>query len=296
MSVASQFSEHILNTLMLTVFLGGAYLILLKIIESHDSDLKLKYKKRYFYSASLLLIIGIGKIWLDGFETIFAFLGLIAAALTITQKETLMNLSGWLIIMWRNLFAEGDLVKVGSYKGYVKAMGLFYFTLTEDYLGHKKNLSGKVYKIPNSLIIHYPTLNYTRTNNIIEYKFIFLLHPSSPLPEVRSLIHSVLDDNILSTYKKPSDKDKARSLSETIVYFKPKFDDPSGIEVHVCYHVHPKDQQPIERLFWEEILPILYHHPTIKVAYAPSRTIEISPPTGGLTPSFSDSPLTKEDL
>ncbi|AHB99143.1 mechanosensitive ion channel [Francisella orientalis] len=39
-------------------------------------------------------------------------LRLVAAGLIIVNKETVMNLVGWIIINWRSLFSEGDYIQI----------------------------------------------------------------------------------------------------------------------------------------------------------------------------------------
>ncbi|ARN84658.1 mechanosensitive ion channel family protein [Candidatus Nucleicultrix amoebiphila] len=274
--VAVHFSSKVINTSIIFIILGVLYLIFLNFIKNKEPETKLKYRKRFLYASGFIILYFVARIWMEGFIHLFAFLGLISAALTITQKETLMNLSGWLIIMWRNLFSEGDRIEIANYTGYVTSIGVFYFTISEYYLTHRKHPTGKIYKIPNGLIIHHPLINYSKNFNLLEYKLTFLLTPKSNLDQFRTLVVKLLDEKILPKYRKVGEKEKIKNFSiDSKVYYHPKFEDPSGIEASVCYYCHPKDHQEIERQSFEELLKILEREKEISLAYASPKQVEL---------------------
>ena len=76
-----------------------------------DKRKSMKYRVALRYILVFCLIFFMAKIWVEGFGYFLTVIGVVAAALTITQKEYLMNFVGWLIIMWRDLFVEGILSK-----------------------------------------------------------------------------------------------------------------------------------------------------------------------------------------
>ena len=58
------------------------------------------------------------------------------------QQRDYMNLVGWMIINWRESFAEGDFIQIQNYSGYVSNIGPLYF---------------KIYETVNALFYCYPT-------------------------------------------------------------------------------------------------------------------------------------------
>jgi small-conductance mechanosensitive channel len=144
-----------------------------------------------------------------------------------------MNLIGWLIIMWRDLFVEGDYIEVGKYSGYVKHIGPLYFTIEEasDLLWGDK--TGKEIKIPNSLIANNPIVNFSVENNQVEGKVVFTFSFKSSMEKINKLIQSL-----------SADFDKLNS--------KPQFtlrvvqEKPLGIQLTIRYLSFKQDQKMIE--------------------------------------------------
>jgi small-conductance mechanosensitive channel len=124
----------------------------------------------------IILLFFLAKIWVDGFGHFLAVVGFISAALTITLKENILNLAGWLIIMWRHAFAEGDFISIQGTSGVVKTLGIFHFTL-EEISGNNYNLkTGKLIKVPNSHVSLYPFVTYPIDHFVAveeEYYFSF---------------------------------------------------------------------------------------------------------------------------
>ncbi len=234
--VAFQISTKIINTAIIVFVIFLTYLAFRYWIKSKELETKTKYKKRFLYASGIILTYFIGKIWMEGFIHLFAFLGIVSAALTITQKETLMNLMGWLIIMWRDHFSEGDRIEIANYKGYVHSIGVFYFTMSDEYTHHRQTPHGKTFRIPNGLVITSPITNHMRKVHSIEFKMTFLITPDSSLDEAMTLMKNIMEQVLASVYLKKEDKDKKSLIfNEASVYVKPKFEEPSGIEVNLCY-------------------------------------------------------------
>jgi small-conductance mechanosensitive channel len=136
------------------------------------------------------LIIFLAKIWIDGFGHFLAFVGFISAALTITQKENILNLMGGFIIMWRDAFAEGDYVKIKEYSGVVKNLGIFYFTLEETKYGLVAKKTGNFIKVPNHYVSIYPFSIYSFEDFIsFEKKYVFKF--SSDIKEINGFSNTI---------------------------------------------------------------------------------------------------------
>lgn len=118
------------------------------------SNKRKRYKSKIITRNILvcLLLFFLVKIWVEGFVHFLALLGFVAAALTITQKENILNLTGGLIIMWRQSFTEGDYIVIANHAGIIKNLGIFYFTIDEIVPGTINERTGKTIKVPNSFI------------------------------------------------------------------------------------------------------------------------------------------------
>ncbi|MDF2529680.1 MAG: hypothetical protein K0Q57_560, partial [Gammaproteobacteria bacterium] len=152
---AVNFPKELFITGIIIVSLWLCYLLARTWINHYFDNLKQRYtwRTRVFYVVIFASIYFIGRVWIDDPQHIITFLGIIAAALTLTQKETLMNLVGWALIYGRDLFTTGNRVQIMNYYGDVTAMGLFYFNLLEcnpDFSGDQT--TGRIIRVPNGLV------------------------------------------------------------------------------------------------------------------------------------------------
>lgn len=72
---------------------------------------------------------------------------------------------GYFIIVFSNMLHEGDRIRIDSYKGDVRHIGLFFLTLDEvgedEKLGGE--LTGKILNIPNLIVLDKPVLNFSKS-------------------------------------------------------------------------------------------------------------------------------------
>lgn len=158
-------SKNLVETIFVFFLLTAIYLILTLLFTRKNTDKRYKhrYRMRLFYLMSVIFLLSIAQIWLNGFTHLLAILGLVSAAIVIANKESVMNITGCLIINWRELFAEGDFIKVQEIRGCVQTIGLFYFTVYETV---DNQFTGSTVRVPNGLVITQPVVNYSSTENL----------------------------------------------------------------------------------------------------------------------------------
>lgn len=161
--ILTHFQSNIIHTAVAVTICLTGYLLLKfvfkkQIQEKRKRDKVLSRIKYIFFAFGILFVF---QIWVQGFFEILAFIGFLSAGITITQKDNLMNIVGFLIITWRELFIEGDLVKISSYNGVVKSIGFLYFTVQEVDEGMYNEFTGRIVKIPNGWVSKNPLINYT---------------------------------------------------------------------------------------------------------------------------------------
>jgi small-conductance mechanosensitive channel len=105
----------------------------------------------------LLVLIVIGD-----FTGLLAF-GVILAAMLWVMQKPLLNIAGWLDIIFHRPYAIGDRIEIDGKKGYVVDVGMFHTTIRE-FGGWMKGdtFTGRVISIPNSTIFEIPVINYTK--------------------------------------------------------------------------------------------------------------------------------------
>ena len=120
-----------------------------------------QFRSRMFYLGTLIFILVLTRIWVTGFSHVFTMLSLVAAGLVVSNKETIMNFSGWLIINWRGVFSEGDYIQIQDFVGYIDSIRMFHFRIHESLSVEAGRPTGRIIKVPNSLVITTPFVLFT---------------------------------------------------------------------------------------------------------------------------------------
>jgi small-conductance mechanosensitive channel len=105
----------------------------------------------------LLLSFAIGD-----FSGILAF-GVVMAALLYALQKPILNMAGWLDIIFHRPFSIGDRIEIHGKKGYVVDVGMFHSTLREfgEWM-EGDTFTGRLITIPNANVFESPVLNYTK--------------------------------------------------------------------------------------------------------------------------------------
>ncbi|TNF67242.1 MAG: mechanosensitive ion channel [Gammaproteobacteria bacterium] len=225
---------------------------------------KSKLRSRLLYVAMCIFVITLIQIWIEGLTHIFTMLGLVAAGLVVSNKETIMNFVGFLIINWRGLFTEGDFVQIQNYTGYVDRIGILYFKLYETSELGQKQTTGKKLKLPNSLVITSPSITFSPDANVMLSQLRFIIDWQADtlkiLASVESIIQQLLDNDYqsVSSYKDNYIKKRNKTLA-TLISLKPKiyaklpYDKGKGLTVCVDYYAYVDDSKLIETKFWQAL-------------------------------------------
>lgn len=98
------------------------------------------------------------------FHTLAIYISIIAVGLALALQKYVASYFGYFIIVFSGMLHEGDRIRIDSYKGDVKHIGIFYLTLDEvgedEKLGGE--LTGKILHIPNLLVLDKPVLNFSK--------------------------------------------------------------------------------------------------------------------------------------
>jgi len=250
--ILGSYSTNLANSLVLAVIIVGGYLFSKYLLMRKIRTLKTRsqYLNRLKYVFIILYLIFFIKIWVEGFVQILAFIGFISAAITITQKDNLLNLIGWLIINWRGLFCEGDYIRVSSYNGYVKSIGFLYFSLIEASSDFPNFSTGRLIKIPNGLVARNPVINFSH-EKFTECTLNIVFKPNSHMQMIEKLFE-LLKKNIqeyLSTHISNADPLMQKQILceyEPRYYVKIRQEKPTGFEMILmfyCKHIDKADVQ-----------------------------------------------------
>jgi len=94
--------------------------LILRVLFRSFEDVRIRYRwrKTSAYIAFLFTILILGRVWFEGFQSIATYLGLVSAGVAIALKDLLVNLAGWIFIIWRKPFEVGDRIQIGNQSGY----------------------------------------------------------------------------------------------------------------------------------------------------------------------------------
>lgn len=148
-------------------------------------------RARYVWRQSLnVAILTMGSLllvytWFDWFRSMMTLLSLVAAALVIINKELLLNLFSYSVLVWRGVFVIGDRITIDDICGDVLEIGPFYFELSEivDF-----NYTGRTVRVPNSLILTKPLKNDSRAHGIVWHNIEVTFDKADDPEKVRDML------------------------------------------------------------------------------------------------------------
>jgi small-conductance mechanosensitive channel len=130
----------------------------------HRAGMSLEQKRqaRASFRNGLLLaaVAGLGFVWGGEIRSLILSLAAIAAALMIVSKEMISCFYGGLLFTFSKLATIGDSIEVGPHRGELLDHNWLSFTLLEHADTHF--YTGKIVKIPNSLLLGAPLINQSQ--------------------------------------------------------------------------------------------------------------------------------------
>ncbi len=254
----------LLSTFLIIFSLWIIHIVINRIVAKQTENVKVRYTWRQasLYTTLALGIFLVGRQWILGLHSILTVLGLIAAGLTIAHKEMLLNLAGWGTNFWRGVFTEGDRIQIGSHQGDVVATGILYFTLLEigNWSGGDQS-TGRIIKVPNSLIHIEPIINYTKSFPYIWNEVSVIITPKSDWKRAESLLLEIGNAHIGEIVTKAEQALK-HLKNEVIVfktltpsvYIKLNQSKPAGIELTLRYLCKPRQRRNTEQNIYRSVL------------------------------------------
>ena len=108
-------------------------MVVVAILSKRVRDGKAKYYwiRTAKYTSAAVNFIALIIIWVSEIESLWTFVGLISAALTIALKDLFVNFAGWIFLLVRKPFQLGDRVQIGENMGDVIDIRMFQFTINE---------------------------------------------------------------------------------------------------------------------------------------------------------------------
>jgi small-conductance mechanosensitive channel len=118
-----------------------------------------------FFGWLFFAVITLG-VLVGNFTTIFASIGLIGLGLTFALQKPITNFVGWLTILTKNIYEEGDRIQIGVIRGDVKEIQVMN-TVLHGLLPNSNTRSHKTITFPNDLVLTQEVENFTIDSNYI---------------------------------------------------------------------------------------------------------------------------------
>jgi small-conductance mechanosensitive channel len=120
-------------------------------------------KSRFLAIATALIALAV-LVAMAFFSNLAIYISIIAIGLALALQKYVASYFGYFIIVFSGMLHEGDRIRIDSYKGDVRHIGIFYLTLDEvgedEKLGGE--LTGKILHVPNLILLDKPVLNYSK--------------------------------------------------------------------------------------------------------------------------------------
>lgn len=272
--------SKIVYTLATIVVIFIARALILRFIEANADDHESLYRahKIVNYAASTILIVTIAFIWVEAFQNLPTYLGLVSAGIAIALADVLKNMAGWVYILSRRPFQVGDRIEFTELKGDVVDIRLFRFSLME--VGgwiEAEQSSGRLVHVPNGLVFNEPVANYTEGFAYVWEEIPILVTFESDWKLAEELIRQALEDQTPDVERTagPRIRETARRYSIRIgaltptVYVSVR---DSGVLLTARFLVETRTRRGRQDRVWRAVLEAFAEHPTVDLAYPTVRT------------------------
>jgi small-conductance mechanosensitive channel len=280
LNLDAQIVINLLLSVLIFVVLGLLRFGILRLAFRRTVDIKSRYnwRKSTGYILYFLLAIFIIPIWVRNGLNLTTYLGLLSAGIAIALKDPLVNLVGWIFIIWRHPFRVGDRIQVGDQAGDVIDLRIFQFSLMEigNWVAADQS-TGRIIHVPNGIVFNQPLANYTSGFDYIWNEIPILITFESNWTKAKAILLEIgkkqsakADESDLQE-KKISDEYHLfyQHLTPT-VYINAA---DSGVKLTLRYLCEPRKRRGSAHAIWEEVLSAFDENPDISLAYPTYRYI-----------------------
>jgi len=280
LNLDSELEIKLLNTLFIFLVLTILRFLLLRLVNRklrQDTRALYSWRKIVEYAIVVLGIFLIGRLWLNGIQSLATYLGLVSAGIAIALQDLIVNLAGWGFLIWRRPFAVGDRVEIGDHAGDVIDIRIFEFSLLE--IGGRidaEQSTGRVIHMPNGAVFREPLANFSQGLPYIWNEIPVLITFESNWEVAKTILTRVVSQYApkvgeeAKAYGRKSGKRFVISYDNVApaVYTEVA---SSGVLLTLRYLVGPRQRRNSEQTIWEAILRAFAQHDNIDFAYETQR-------------------------
>jgi small-conductance mechanosensitive channel len=273
--LSPEVQTHLLVTIIVIVGLWVIERIVLAIAYRRFTDpwTRYRWRKTIAYITLAIGVLLIGREWLEGFNSLGTFLGLVSAGIAIALKDPLTNLAGWAFIVWRRPFDVGDRIEIGKHRGDVIDVHLFQFTLNEIGVWVDADQStGRIVHIPNQQVFTEPVANYDKGFRYIWNEVPVLVTYESNWRKAKEILTAIAFKHA-EHLTEEAERDLLAASQQFLINYKKltpivyTSTAPSGILLTVRYLIEPRRRRGTVSAIWDDILTEFAAAKDIDLAY-----------------------------
>lgn len=271
-----EMQARLLNSLLIILALILLRLILLAVINRrfrHDARALYSWRKGTEYFVVVLGFFLVGRLWLEGVQSLATYLGLVSAGIAIALQDLIVNLAGWGFIIWRRPFSVGDRIEINEHAGDVIDVRIFSFSLLE--IGARieaEQSTGRVVHIPNGVVFREAVVNFSHGLPYIWNEIPVMVTFESNWEKAKAIVTRIVNQyapqvgDEAKAYGRKAGKRFVISYGNVTpaVYTKAA---GSGVLLTMRYLVNPRQRRNSEQQIWEAILRAFAQHEDIDFAY-----------------------------
>lgn len=271
---------NIVSTVVLLALLLVARRVARRIVsgsvEEHERAYRANKIVNYVFSAAFIFIAAL--IWVDAFENLPTYLGLVSAGIAIALADVLKSMAGWAFILSRRPFQVGDRIEVDDTKGDVVDVRLFRFSLMEvDGWVDAEQSTGRLVHVPNGVVFTKKVSNYTEGFPYIWHELPVLITFESDWKLAEKIMLEVLETDAPDVEGAAGARIRTTALRYSIrvgtltptVYLTVR---DSGVLLTARYLVEARTRRGREDRIWRAILERFSQTPSVDLAYPTIRT------------------------
>ncbi len=288
LNIPPELLQKLLASLVIFLELSFVKILTNILVKRKIGDVKHAYYWRRFivYAYTVLLIVLVGRIWIEGIGSLSTFLGLTSAGIAIAMHDLFANVAGWAFIMWRKPLKPGDRIQIGELAGDVIDIRLFQFSIVEigNWIDADQS-TGRIIHIPNSKVLKEPLANYHEGFEYIWHEIPVLVTFESDWKKTKDILAKIVAENTehLSEGAAEQIRNAARKYFiffhklTPIVYTTVK---DNGVLLTIRHIVKPRQRRGVEQKIWEAILVEFARHDDVDLAYPTTRVYFEEPLSG----------------
>lgn len=255
-----------------------------------DDEGQYRARKITAYSATLVVLITFAFIWIEAFDSLPTYLGLLSAGLAIALSDLLKNMAGWAYILIRRPFRLGDRIEIKDVRGDVIDVRLFRFSIME--VGKWVDAdqpTGRLVHAPNGWLFTDHVANYTEGFAHLWDEIPVLITFESNWERAEEIILETLAERApdVEHFAGPKIRETARKYHIRVgkltpmVYLSVR---DSGVLLTARYMVGARERRRTHDKIWRGLLQAFSSEPTVALAYSTVRTyldgpVSVSHPT-----------------